>query len=335
MAGFAPNDDAAEKGESSRAPPAQQPCDATPEAGSSTTPNSQSDQPPKRKTEIDREDFMENKCRYHGDYLSDPLGWPRLAAMQAELANMDIFRSFDYLGVRLILHHGARTAFLESKLDEYDRKNGKHRRTLTENQTRPPGSPTVDNGYDALMEEIRKSYLMSTELLLRYRAVRQLPAVFEPQYKNTLNLLIDEKMIKQDAFVYWDSPGDFRCVSKPLSAPVNWILFSPKGQWLLQKLSCLGDGAGGRLLRRGVIDLILKAALAISFIILVLVPTGALSLGNLGKSQSFWLIVGCTVIFSISLLVFEDLDWHKVLVAVCAFVAALATVNAQSGCPSA
>ncbi|KAK3684786.1 hypothetical protein B0T22DRAFT_491825 [Podospora appendiculata] len=330
MAGFASNDNAAEKGSSSRDPSAQQPRGPAPEAGSSTTPNDQSDQPTKRKADIDPEDFMDTKCRYHGDYLNDPLGWPRLAAMQTELANMDIFRSFEYSGVRLILHYGTRTAFLESKLDEYDRKDGRHLRSLTENQTRLPGCPAVDDGYEALMEEIRESYLMSTELLLRYRAVRQLPAVSEPQYRNTLKTLIDEKMFKKEAFVYWDSPDDFRSVSKSLSAPVNWVLFSPKGQWLLVR-----DGAGGRLLRRDFIDLALKAAMSISSGILLLVPTGALSLGNLNKSQSFWLIVGCTIFFSISLIVFEDFDGHKVLVAVCAFVAALATVNAQSGCPVA
>lgn len=80
--------------------------------------------------------------------------------------NMDIFRSFNPTGLRLIHYHGARLAFLSNHLDAFDKERNKHVRSLTEYQRRLPGDSIAKGSYDILESEIEEEYLAYSRRIL-------------------------------------------------------------------------------------------------------------------------------------------------------------------------
>lgn len=61
----------------------------------------------------------------------------------------------------------------------------------------------------------------------------------------------------------------------------------------------------------------------------ILVPVGVIFLCDMSKAQSFCVVVGFSVLFSLLLSLTQELDSHKAWVVVCAFAAVLVTVMVQ------
>ncbi|KAK3359312.1 hypothetical protein B0T25DRAFT_94126 [Lasiosphaeria hispida] len=179
MPSFAPDDNTAEMAPVQSPSPVQPPepfpevnRHQTSDPGSrSTTADNQPGESQKPKTTS--RDFMENNCRYSDDY--HPPGWARLAAMPDYINNADVFRTFSYSGVRLIQYTGARLAFLNTKLDDFDRGENMHLRGLTKYQTRVPGRPESKDEYDLLVEAYLEEYLQYSK---KTRQMTSRPAYF-------------------------------------------------------------------------------------------------------------------------------------------------------------
>jgi len=91
----------------------------------------------------------------------------------------------------------------------------------------------------------------------------------------------------------------------------------------------VGPEGNSRLLRQDVIDFILSFFLTLTQVIIIQIPIGFLFLGNLNKEQSFSLISGCNVVFSIVMAFTTKNNMHYTLLGVCAFSAVLFTISAQ------
>ncbi|KAK3378224.1 hypothetical protein B0H63DRAFT_548151 [Podospora didyma] len=285
------------------------------------------------RSSINVDEFMLKNCRYGDDYEKHPVGWPRLAAIQQQFSNADIFRSFDYIGLRLILHAAARVAFLEDKLAGFDNdQSTTPLRSLTESQTRPPGHSHVNNDYDTLMADLKEAYLEHTTLLCKYRDLRQLHPVPRPHYRDMLRCMIEEGKLDRDAYGWMKSPDEFVSISEPPHRLMLWLLYSTFGKWLMKKAVSQGSTSGGsssRFLRQDFLGLVARLTMAITGVLVVSIPLGILYLGGLNNPRSFGAIVGFAIMFTIGMVITQEVDTHKVLFGVCGFMAVLVTVAGQ------
>ena len=68
--------------------------------------------------------------------------------------NTDVLRTFGSVGMRIIQHRGVRLAFLKNYLEDFDKKENRHCRSLTEYQKRLPGCPVAKGDEDILIDEL-------------------------------------------------------------------------------------------------------------------------------------------------------------------------------------
>ncbi len=88
------------------------------------------------------------------------------------------------------------------------------------------------------------------------------------------------------------------------------------------------DLAGLHFIRLSILLIIHRGLITLCALAL-LVPIGLLFLCELTKTQSFGIVVGFTVIFSLAITLSQETDMHKALYAVCGFSAVLVTVMVQ------
>ena len=94
-------------------------------------------------------------------------------------------------------------------------------------------------------------------------------------------------------------------------------------------LSTTDSDMRSRLLARGTAEFLLKFSLFLIEAVLLIIPLGFLYLGTLNKNQSFGLITGFTLLFSMVMMLSREGDIHKTLVGVCAYCAVLFTISVQ------
>ncbi|KAM7204088.1 hypothetical protein V8F20_003786 [Naviculisporaceae sp. PSN 640] len=276
----------------------------------------------------DFEDFM-NNILLDKEYQPSPLGLSRLASCYVHFKNADIFPSFRWSTVRVTLHRALRCAFLERKIIEFDRRHEAHLKGYTENQKRPPGQPPVPEEVEDLMDAYQEARVSYQEMFRCYQEMQQLPPAPETQYRNIVELAMEENMLSRDGYALFD--GDMVSGSKlSNAAPIVNFIHSRCGRWLLNMLGGRGSDVQSRLAQEKTAELVLKCFLIFIGSILLVVPVSLLYLADLTRGQSFGIITGFTLLFAIVTMLSKDWEVHKTLVAVCAYCAVLFTIGAQT-----
>ncbi len=186
-------------------------------------------------------------------------GWPQVAAMPDKYEYADVLRDYSYSFQRSIIYVGGRLAYLNEKLDEFDKKKGANLRGLTAHQRRLPGQPDTNTmgEFDVFMAEMMKEQRLYGRMILLYPVVGRivsradirwpLAELVEKRnmllsldkvpkqlfFKSIVRTVLSKGMLDEDGLLWLNAPDEARHMSKPLPKLLVWLMYSPVGCWIV------------------------------------------------------------------------------------------------------